>query len=136
MIFTINDGRFKESQAQILEDIVLDDSQNEILREYVLQYIPEYFHKHWQEKTEYSPIDRQVMTNLVDMLWRVQDEKSGPIAGTALIALHDLAPDFDLITSKQVEKATRKLLDASTPEASRMAAFSIAKERNMIDVRN
>ena len=134
MIFTINDGRFKESQAKILEDIVLDDSQNEILREYVLQYIPEYFQKQWQGKTEYSPIDRQIMTSLVAMLWQVQDEKSGPIAGTALIALHDLSPDFDLITAEQVKKGTRKLLRPSTPEASRMAAFSIAKERSMSDV--
>ena len=140
LTFVIDDGRYKESTAILMMDIINDIQQHEVMREYTLQYVSDYFEKHWMkvqgsekaEKRNLSEMDNQLQKKFISTMFNMLEEKNGPIAGTALIKLHELSEYFYSIDSEEVEKFTKKMIiDDTMPVSCRMAALSVASERKL-----
>jgi hypothetical protein len=143
LVFTIDDGRYKENTAQLMIDIINDQGHHEVMREYTLQYIPDYFHKHWlqvrgaskKEKEELSNLDIELQDAFISTMFKMLDEKKGPIPGTSLIKLHELSEHFTKIDKVDVENATKLMInDPFMPVSSRMAALSVAAEKQLLEV--
>lgn len=136
LIFTIADGRYKESTAQLMIDIINDPEQHEVMREYTLQYTSDFFEKHWlikenQPKT-LSKIDSQLKGAFLTTMWNMLDSQEGPIAGTSLIRLNDLSKNFPEISQAKLDKETERMIKEDlVPNSSKMAALSVASERKM-----
>ena len=134
LVFVIDDGRFKESTAQLMIDVINDPEQHEVMREYSIQYVSDFFKRHWGNSStdELSNIDQQLQEALLKTMWNMLDNSNGPIAGTSLIQLHDLSKAFPNISSERISLETeRMVIDQLVPVSSRMAALSISKERNL-----
>ena len=140
LTFVIVDGRYKETTGQLMVDIINDSEQHDVMREYVIQYIPDYFERHWLEvkgknrfeKSGLSEEESSLQQAFVTTMWKMLEDRNGPIPGTALIRLHELSNTFTLIDKGQVDKATELLIsDHSMPVSSRMAALSVASERGL-----
>lgn len=141
LTFVIVDGRYKETTGQLMIDIINDPEQHEVMREYTIQYIPDYFERHWLEvrgknrnqKTGLSEEESALQQAFVKTMWNMLQERRGPIPGTALIRLHELSETFSIIDKEEVDIATEQMIiDQSMPVSSRMAAFSVASERGML----
>ena len=138
LVILIDDGRYKELMAQLMNDIINDDLQHSVMREYVLQYTSDYFERHWLDKLSskeignYSNVDRAQQNKMLETMYNALNWPEGPIAGTSLIKLHDISQKFSCVDQHRIDQETKRLvLDSSISESSRMAAFSIAAERNL-----
>ena len=140
LTFIIEDGRFKDLTATLMLEIINDPDQHPVMREYVLQYIPDYFEKHWltvkgalREEKKLTGIDLLFQETFIKSLWDISESTAeNGIAGTALVDLHELSSDFTKINLEQIAQRTESLLDDSAmPDSSRMAAFSVASERGL-----
>lgn len=140
LVFVIDDGRFKESTAQLMIDIINDPEQHEVMREYTLQYTTDFFERHWVnqspgrqvEAKELSSIDRQLQAAMLKTMWNMLDSQEGPIAGTSLIRLSELADYMPTISQARIDKETERMaLENFAPISSRMAALSVATSRKM-----
>jgi hypothetical protein len=138
LTFIIEDGRFKDSTATLMLEIINDPDQHPVMREYVLQYIPDYFEKHWltvkgalREEKKLTGVDLLFQEIFIKSLWDISESTVGNgLAGTALIDLHELSSDFTKINTEKIAQRTESILqDSSMPDSSRMAAFSVASER-------
>ena len=143
LTFVIDDGRFKESTAKLMLEIMRDTTQHEVMKEYTIQYVPDYFEKHWinvsgairKEKENLSEVEKSLQVAFVNTMWNMLEEKSGPIPGTALIRLHELSETFSIIDQKELQRSTEEMIqDLSMPVSSRMAALNVASERKFSQV--
>lgn len=143
LVFIIDDGRYKESTASLMLNIINDPNQHEVMREYVIQYIPDYFEKHWlngngdqqQEKKNLSALGKEFQNSFINSMWKMVQTTDGPIPGTALIRLHELSQTFNAIDSKRIEVQTEKMINDPNMSASgRMAALSVALEKEMVQI--
>lgn len=140
LTFVIVDGRYKETTGQLMIDIINDQEQHEVMREYVIQYIPDYFERHWldvkgkdrSQKNGLSEEESALQQAFVNTMWNMLEDRRGPIPGTSLIRLHELSETFSIINKEEVDKATEQIImDQSMPVSSRMAALSVASERGL-----
>lgn len=139
LVFVIDDGRYKESTAKLMLEIVNDPYQHEVMKEYTFQYFTDYFEKNWlsgglvkSEKSELTDVEKALQNKMISTLWNALEEEAGPIPGTALIKLNDISKRFSVVDTVKLEKATEEMIkNSNMPNASRMAALSIAAERNM-----
>lgn len=145
LVFVIDDGRFKESTAQLMIDIINDPEQHEVMREYTLQYTTDFFERHWVNKSpsreveskELSSIDQKLQDAMLKTMWNMLDSQKGPIAGTSLIRLSELAEYMPTISQAKIDKETeRMVIENYSPVSSRMAALSVASERKMHHLKN
>ena len=142
LVMLIDDGRYKESTADVMIDIINDPEQHSVMREYVLQYTTDYFEKHWfnklkaKEKSNYTDVDLDIQNRMYQAMLASLKSEEGPIAGTSLIRLHQLSKNFEFIDEKLIQKETERMVkDSIVPEASRMAALSIAAERKVLGLK-
>ena len=138
LVLLIDDGRYKESMAKLMNDIINDEQQHSVMREYVLQYTTDYFERHWLDKfsgkpiTKYSEIDKFQQAEMIKTMIDALKWPEGPIAGTALIRLHEISQTFKIVDDLKINAETKRMvIDPTTSESSRMAAISIAVERNL-----
>lgn len=138
LVTLIDDGRFKESTGQIMLEIINDRQQHEVMREYVLQYVTDYFEKHWldpQKLNSMSDYDNLLQQSFLDTMWEMVSSNEGPIAGTSLIRLHDLSKNFDIVGQEKVDGVAKWMaIDSTVPPSSRMAALSIISEKKIVEV--
>ena len=108
-----------QSYGQLMQELLTDQSRHRVLREYLLQYVPEYTAKRWPDKAVVEP----ELELLVKTLWDLSQEQEGAVAGTALFALRNLAAERDLVAmDKVLERASSVARDMGVDDASRMAA--------------
>ena len=136
LVYAIADGRYKESTAQLMIDIINDPEQHEVMREYTLQYTTDFFEKHWlikeNQPRSLSKIDSQLKGAFLTTMWNMLDSQEGPIAGTSLIRLNDLSKSFPEISQAELDKETERMIKEDiVPNSSKMAALSVASERKM-----
>ena len=140
LVFVIDDGRFKESTAQLMIDIINDPEQHPVMREYTLQYTTDFFERHWVnqspgrkvEPKEISSIDKQLQDAMLKTMWNMLDSQEGPIAGTSLIRLSELAEYLPTVSQARIDKEIERMaLENFIPVSSRMAALSVATTRKM-----
>ena len=139
LVYLINDGRYKESTSSVMIEIINENQQHEVMREYILQYVDDFFERHWltrkskdQELTDISKSDQDLQDTLLETVWNQLERVEGPIAGTALVGLNDISRNFSVVNQQRLNQATEKLvLDKSFPVSTRMAAMSVAKERKL-----
>lgn len=139
LVFVIDDGRYKETTAQVMLDIINDSNQHEVMREYTLQYIDDFFERHWlsrkskdKEVSEISELDQDLQDTFLKIMWQQLDVNEGPIAGTSLIRLNDLSKNFSVVNQNKLDQETQKMLsDPQVPISSRMAALSVAADRKL-----
>ena len=142
LVFIIDDGRFKESTAQLMLEIVNDPHQHEVMKEYTFQYFSDYFENNWlskglikTEKTELSDVENSLQNKMISTLWHALKNESGPIPGTSLIKLNEISKKFSIVDTSKLEQAAEVMIkNSSMPNASRMAALSVAAERNMYEI--
>ena len=140
LVFVIDDGRYKESTAQLMIDIINDPEQHEVMREYTLQYTTDFFERHWVNKSparglgpkELSSTDQKLQDAMLKTMWNMLDSVQGPIAGTSLIRLNEMGEYIPNISQAKIDKETERMaLGNFIPVSSRMAALSVATERKM-----
>ena len=139
LVFLIDDGRYKETTAQVMLDIINNPDRHPVMREYTLQYIDDYFERHWltrktkeKEVTDLSTIDQELQDGFMKIMWQQLQAGEGPIAGTSLIRLNDLSKNFSVVDQNRLDEETQKMLsDYQAPVSSRMAALSVAADRKL-----
>ncbi|MCM8534664.1 MAG: hypothetical protein NE334_01870 [Lentisphaeraceae bacterium] len=139
LVILIDDGRYKESMAELISDIINDNQQHAVMREYTLQYTVDYFERHWLDQLStkatknYSKVDKTQQSEILKSMYKALNWPEGPIAGTSLIRLHEISQKFSFVDQGIIDKETKRMvLDSLTSESSRMAAISIAAERNIL----
>lgn len=144
LVFVIDDGRYKESTGQLMVDIINDSEQHEVMREYTLQYVSDFFERHWltrksfgKELDDLSSVDKQLQEVFLTTMWNQTSSHEGPIAGTSLIRLNDLSKRFSAIDQNRIEREVERMInDSMFPVSSRMAALSISAERKLYHLRS
>ena len=138
LVIIINDGRYKESVALLMNEIINDDQQHPVMREYTLQYVTDFFERHWinkltsKEISNYSKVDELQQKKLLATMYRSLKWPDGAIAGTALIKLHELSQQFPIVNKEKLNQETKRMIyDNFTSESSKMAALSIAADRRL-----
>jgi len=101
---------------QLLLSIYQDPAQDIVMRDYAVQHIvPVYPHASTEEKG-----------TLQQMLWQATEETGSSIAGTALLALHDLAQDRGELDPNKIGGTALKVAgDDRYGELSRITALQI-----------
>jgi len=121
--------RYGSDQKQVghaLLDILKNSQQDKVIREYTLQYIPEYYMNRWNPAAEWdiSEDDEREIFNSV--LWEMTDLTEGSMAGGALFALFRLADKYGDLNQKEVfNKSLNVMLDTSYMNPNRMGAMQI-----------
>ncbi|MCH2209579.1 MAG: hypothetical protein MK132_27485, partial [Lentisphaerales bacterium] len=143
-VFTIEDGRFKESTGQMMLDIINEPSRHKVMREYTLQYTVDFFEKHWKNsplsskptKLKLASVsDQNLQKQFIKTMWNMLDSADGPIAGTSLIRLHDIGKSFSIVDQdKLADKIQRIVTDDLAADSTKMAALSLAAERQQINL--
>lgn len=121
--------RYGSDQIKVgagLLKIIKDEGQSQVMREYVLQYVPEYYLSRWKAGTAWDGLDEEDRQRFNQTMWQVTDWHEGSMAGGALFALHKLAPRYDDINADKVfEKSHEVLVDSSYANPNRMASVQI-----------
>ena len=98
LVYVIEDGRLKDQTGSLLSNLLLDENQHEIMKEYVLQYIPDFFERHWvafrhkknkQENSNLSIDDENLQNQLINNLWQQIPSRQGPISEQHSLAFID-----------------------------------------------
>ncbi|MCM8530852.1 MAG: hypothetical protein NE330_06810 [Lentisphaeraceae bacterium] len=139
LVFVIDDGRYKESTAKFMLDVLNDKNQHQVMREYTMQYITDFFERHWltqgvkvNEKRKFSQSDLDLQITMVTTMWDLLNHQKGAMAGTALLRLNDLSKNFSFIDRDRLEDETARLIESSSvPPSSKMAALSIAEIKKL-----
>ena len=106
--------------------IIQNESQSQVMREYVLQYVPEYYLSRWKAGTDWSELDEEDRQQFNQTMWQATDWQEGSMAGGALFALHKLASMYHDINADEVfEKSHKVLVDSSYANPNRMASVQI-----------
>ncbi len=102
--------------SQVLVKIYQDPAQDIVMRDYAVQHItPVYARASVEEKTA-----------LQQVLWQAVEETDSSIAGTALLALSDLAPEHSELDQKKLNEAALKMAgDERCGELSRITALQL-----------
>ena len=126
--------RYGANQKQVgdtLLEILSNDSQDKVIREYILQYIPEYYTGRWipdGDWGDFEDADRQKFNKL---LWEMTDLVEGSMAGGALFALYRLSDKYiDLNQEEIFNKSLEVLVDPSYMNPNRMGAVQILSFSN------
>lgn len=141
LTFLIEDGRYKESTGRFMLNVINDTNQHSVMREYTLQYVSDYFYRHWLDKSDrtysteerhLSSLDKQLQEEFVKTMYGQLNSSEGPIAGTALIRLNDISKIFSIVDKEKIIYHTEKMIsNNSVPVSSRMAALTIANEKQL-----
>ena len=102
--------------VQVLVAVYQDSVQDVVMRDYAVQHM----------RPAYAQAPPEERTVLQQALWNAVAETDGSIAGTALLALHDLARDFKEIDPDTLGEAALSLAgDGRCGELSRITAVQV-----------
>ena len=68
LVFVIDDGRYKESTAQLMIDIINDPEQHQVMREYTLQYVTDFFERHWVNRSPGRELEPKELSSIDEQL--------------------------------------------------------------------
>ena len=119
-------GRNQSQVGRTLLNIIKNPSQDRVIREYVLQYIPEFYLNRWNPGKEWDDAENQDRQLFNDALWEITDLTEGSMAGGALFALHRIADKYEDIDHQEVFKRAEKILiDPGYMNPNRMGAVQV-----------
>ena len=132
LIFLIKSGRYKYDLGEKLEKMLLSEEQHPVWREYVAQFIPEYFEQYLTGHL--IPEEEEIMQSLTDGMWQMTEVEQGALAGTALLKLHQLSKGFDHISEDKVNIIAVEMLNNShLDDASRMGALDVLCKNGQVE---
>ena len=121
--------RYGKDQALVgrtLLDIMRNSGQDRVVREYVLQYIPEYYLNRWSPGKLWDDVEAQDRQLFNETMREMTNLTEGSMAGGALFALHRLADRYDDIDQQEVfKKAQSILIDPGYMNPNRMGAVQV-----------
>ena len=127
-------GSDKRNVGAGLLKILRDSNQSRVMREYVLQYVPEYYQSRWKSNTDWTGIDEEDRQQFNATMWSMTNLTEGSMAGGALFALFRLSADYQDINKNEVfDKAHEVLIDPSYMNPNRMGAVQILSFSNKED---
>ena len=119
-------GKDQKQVGQTLLNILNDSNQDKVVREYTLQYIPEYYLKRWDPSSDWDLAENEDRLLFNNTLWSMTDLTEGSMAGGALFALFRLADKYeDLNTEDVFKKSLEVMVDSSYMNPNRMGAVQI-----------
>ena len=116
----------KKLVGDTLVSILENSNHDRVTREYVLQYIPEFYLSRWKPESDWEDFEENDRQKLNQVLWNMTDLTEGSMAGGALFAMYRIAsyyPDIEL--QKVFEKSSEVLTDPGYMNPSRMGAVQI-----------
>jgi len=124
-------GSDKKQVGDTLLGILSNDRQDKVLREYVLQYVPEYYTSRWLPNEHWDDIEDFDRQKFNKILWEMTDLTEGSMAGGALFALFRLADKYvDLNQDEIFKKSMDVMVDPSYMNPNRMGAVQILSFSN------
>jgi len=133
----IEDGRFSTELGEKMINYLLEDDEHQVWREYVAQFIPQFFGKNLSVHQRLLPEGEKLSKDLLDSLWYVSDETEGSVAGTSILSLIDLSKKGYVEEDKVMQKAESVALNNSMTSSSRMGAvFILGKYGNSHQAQN
>lgn len=119
-------GSDKSRVGEVLLAIITNPHQDRVVREYVLQYVPEFYTGRWKQGQNWDNAEEQDRQLFNQALWEITDLTEGSMAGGALFALHRIAEKYEDIDQMEVFKKAREvLIDPSYMNPNRMGAVQI-----------
>jgi hypothetical protein len=119
-------GSDKRQVGNALLNIMKNADQDRVMREYVLQYVPEYYLSRWHSGLDWDDLDEQDRQKFNSTMWQMTELREGSMAGGALFALYRIADKHeDLNQTKVYDKAHDVLVDSSYMNPNRMGAVQI-----------
>lgn len=119
-------GSDKQQVGQSLIKVLKNPQQDRVIREYTLQYIPEYYINRWGGPQNWDNIEEEERQILNNTLWEMTDLTEGSMAGGALFALFRLADKFEDLSQENVfNKSLEIMSDPSYMNPNRMGAVQI-----------
>ena len=119
-------GSDKEKVGEALLHIMGNDNQSRVMREYVLQYVPEYYLSRWIPDSQWNEFEERDRQKFNDIMWYMTDLTEGSMAGGALFALYRISDKYeDVNKGKVFEKSHDILVDPSYMNPNRMGAVQI-----------
>ena len=119
-------GKDSKIVGDTLLAILKNEQQSPVIREYILQYVPEYYLSRWQGAENWGDIEEIDRQKFNSIMWRMTEFREHSMAGGALFALHRIsALHQDLNPDKINQKSHDVLTDPSYSNPNRMAAVQI-----------
>ena len=107
---------------------LLSLSNDEVLREYILQYIPEFYDNCF---SHFRDADFSKFNNL---LFDLLNENNSSIAGASLFALYKISRNFPEVEKSEVLDNARQILaDRSSSSSSRIASAQLLFDSNLAE---
>lgn len=115
--------------GKLMIEVVQDEAEGPIWREYVLQYYPDFYRASWPVGEAHAPSagqDRLAMQRSIAAA--IFHEDTG-LGGTALIVLENLAADYPEFQGDILKRACRQIVNSdATCLASQITALSMMSE--------
>ena len=126
--------RYGTDQVKVgdtLLNIMQNTSQSRVMREYVLQYVPEYYLNRWLPDSQWEDIDETDRLKFNDTLWNMTELTEGSMAGGALFALYRISDFYEDVSKENVfDKSHEILINPSYMNPNRMGAVQILSFSN------
>ena len=119
--------------GQKMNDMVLDDNQHHVWREYTVQFIPDFVDRELSS-VDLSPEKEELFKDLTETMWKMTEETRGSLPGTALMKLNDLSQDFTSIDRQKIRETALSIAsNDQVDSASRMGALRVMTENKWDD---
>jgi len=119
-------GSNKKAVGSTLLNILNNSLQDRVVREYALQYVPEFYQKRWETGETWNDTEELDRQKFNKALWELTTLSEGSMAGGALFALYKLSGKYSDIESNDVFDKSHEIVgDISYMTPNRMAAVQI-----------
>ena len=120
--------------GQLLTDIYSDPAQNAVMRDYAVQYLPDFYTQLAQDTTMDPAAKEKELAQARAALWSVAGEKATSYAGTALMGLMRLSSKTPAVNPTEVGAAALQLAqDTGVNEATQISAFQVCGQLGVKD---
>lgn len=130
----ISQGDNLHKFGDLMIDIVKDETQHPMLRDYTVQYLSNYYRRRWSEGTEdYEPEAQKKTKGAIVELFNSQEPG---LSGTTLVVYESMINDFPEFTEHELGKHAEKILERSANNSdNRMVALRyIPKNRKNVEL--
>lgn len=116
----------KKTVGDTLLSILENSKHDRVTREYVLQYIPEFYISRWSPELNWSDSEENDRQKMNDVLWGMTELTEGSMAGGALFALFRVSDKYSDIKIQNVFARSREILiNPAYMNPNRMGAVQI-----------
>ncbi|NQZ59045.1 MAG: hypothetical protein HRT88_16455 [Lentisphaeraceae bacterium] len=116
----------------VLVDIANDDSYGEMWRDYAIQFMPSYYEQAFDREQAYENGEDNERDDMLNTLWEFAENRESQSSATALLALKDLAGNYQEIEAVRiVETAMDIVNDGTTPLGPRITALRLASNKEL-----